>query len=272
MNLRFVACALALTGLLAPTAAAQDADSGKATAVGLRRCLVDARPNAVQVLIGGFAWSSRSAAAPPDVWTYNNDCTVKQEPGLFVSAVRDADVIRADWNEAKKIVAGVKALLQKDRARPVVLIGHSFGGGALPLVARQLQDEKIGVDLVIAIDAVHSRKFLSSDTLTLPSTVAAVAHVRAEKQERVPAVSKVENAVEYVIGGTTHTDVDAAAECYAIVQHLMSKLPARGINSAGGLATPKDYAAVRPPRTLDEFPAAVRQKWKRQVKIVLPGK
>lgn len=236
------------------------------TAPQLCRAIYDERlgkPEPIIVLIGGFGWGSRSTSGPPDLWQFETQTEV--EPGLFTLI---AQQVPANWDEAEEIADEVKARVEADLQRPVVLVGHSFGATGVIKTAEALLERGVSVDLAVAIDAINSSDpaGMFSNTLSPPGSVAALVHIAAGSEHWALDVADfTTKTAEYRILGTEHVDVDQVRETHDILRYLVSILPAKGINHAGLFMSPVDYTAIKPPATLDAFPEAMRSHWEREV-------
>jgi thioesterase domain-containing protein len=224
------------------------------------------RPNAIIALIGGFGWGSR-ASSPPDIWKYDQGPEV--EADLFELFEQQ---VPSNWDEANSIAEKIKAKLDADKTRPVVLIGHSFGASGAVETAKKLQDLGVSVDLLVAIDAINSNNPLAVLTTELqpPNSVAVLVHVAAGQEHWAIGVANVVGTlVEYRVADTDHTSVDNVLETHDILRELMARLPEKGINKEGFNTSPADYTPVAPPTDVNAIPG--HDNWSHAVAAVSPN-
>jgi pimeloyl-ACP methyl ester carboxylesterase len=217
--------------------------------------------NSTIILIGGFGWSSRSSAAPPDIWTFTPGKACLLEPSVF--GIIDK-TITGDWDQSGNLSQLVADhLLSQEKKGPLIIVGHSFGAAGALATASELEQRNIDVDLVVAIDAISPNSPIKGNELSLPKCVKHFVHVAADKETWPLSVAHVSgNTLEYVVSDTTHTDVDSAAETIDIVRYVVSLLPDLGSNSKD-----PEYFVPPFPKKVEDFPASIRQEWKRKVTV-----
>ncbi|MBL8999790.1 MAG: hypothetical protein JNK25_01485 [Phycisphaerae bacterium] len=262
-------------------------DAFKQSQVEVKKCVADSHGTAIIVFACGLNLSSSGAVVSgvPDIWKVNEDCSVKEQPRLFY-------VNPLIPGAAARMTKTVKALVEKDRKTPVILIGHSMGGAALEDLTKAMWKEELRADLLIAIDAVAARTALKPDSSGISKDLAeavtntlglkpkielsgspySIVHILADCKGDSPDgdnLQKVDvpGAIKYQIKDTNHTTVDAAPETLALVKHLCSLVPKVGINSIPK-ATPADYKPVFPPTDLSKLPEAVKKQLGDRVTVV----
>jgi hypothetical protein len=247
----------------------------------VKKCVAESQPNAIIVFTCGFNLSSTGqvVGGRPDLWTVNDDCTVKDQPRLLYANPMKLGAY-------KRMAETVERLTKEDRTRPVILIGHSMGGAALEDMTNALWDRSLRADLLIAIDAVAAKSAIpdkeegadatkhmgGKPEIKLSGAPYAVVHILADGKG--PETSgdwmqrvTVPKATQYQVKGTNHTTVDGAPETLVLVKYLCSLVPAKGINTVPN-STSADYKAVTPPTELNKFPEEVRKQLEGRITVL----
>jgi len=263
----------------------------------LAKCVTQKRPTAVLVMIRGFNWSSGSIEAwrkdkgmeyRPDIWTINDDCSVKEHDRFFYV---DPNPFAGVGSDISAAVRAVKDLYKEpaNHGRPLILIGHSMGAAFLQDAVEQLMKADCRPDLVVALDAVSVREQFAEAVVSTQvrrlveeyfgvslkvdlgdAFPYAVAHIRAAPTDRLDSANFLRRAtlvgghqhVEYTLKGVGHTTIDSSAIALQLIEHLISLVPEEGLNR-GIPATPADYKPAKLPTKVEELPrtldrAAVR--------------
>ena len=112
----------------------------------------------------------------------------------------------ATYRQVDWAIDAIKRAKAANPNEPVILVGHSWGGGSANYVAQQLADAGINVDLEFTIDPVTSLVPTGPDNMTIPSNVNNAVNIYNPNAGSVGG-GQVNGAVNIPLPNTTHVTI-----------------------------------------------------------------